>query len=211
MPHLILLGDSIFDNSAYTEGGPDVVNQVREILPGGWTATLLAVDGATTDDVADQLALLPADASHLVLSIGGNNALLQASVLDNPASSTGQAVGYLADEAARFEKYYRSAIKECLRPGLPLTVCTIYNGCFPDPAYQRVVSTALMVFNDAILRVAIEHRLQVIDLRAICSRPEDYANPIEPSSVGGGKIARVIATLITAAGPADRATRIFAA
>jgi hypothetical protein len=29
MPHLILLGDSILDNAAYTEGGPDVVTQLR--------------------------------------------------------------------------------------------------------------------------------------------------------------------------------------
>lgn len=211
MPHLILLGDSIFDNSAYTEGGPDVVHQVRKTLPGGWTATLLAVDGATTEDVSDQVALLPADATHLVLSVGGNNALLQASVLDAPATSAAQALGFLADEAAKFEKSYRSAIKACLRPVLPLTVCTIYNGCFPDPVYQRVVSTALMIFNDAILRVAIEHRLPVIDLRAICSKPEDYANPIEPSSVGGGKIARVIATAITAPYPVDRGTHVFPA
>jgi hypothetical protein len=36
----------------------------------------------------------------------------------------------------------------------------------------------------------------VIELRAVCSRPEDYANPIEPSSAGGEKIARAIARLV---------------
>src|SRR5207344_2665563 len=99
--------------------------------------------------------------------------------LDIPASSTAQAVGLLADVALEFEKSYRSAVDACLRPGLPLTVCTIYNGCFPDPQYQRIVSTALMVFNDAILRVAIDRSLPVIDLRAVCANSEDYANPIE--------------------------------
>lgn len=39
-------------------------------------------------------------------------------------------------------------------------------------------------------RTAIAHRLPVINLRAICTYPEDYANPVEPSSVGGAKIAR---------------------
>lgn len=29
MNHLVLLGDSIFDNAAYTSGAPDVVHQVR--------------------------------------------------------------------------------------------------------------------------------------------------------------------------------------
>jgi hypothetical protein len=50
----------------------------------------------------------------------------------------------------------------------------------------------------------------VIDLRAVCTYPEDYANPIEPSSVGGEKIARTIAGLATGANFADRATRILA-
>jgi hypothetical protein len=48
MPHIVLLGDSILDNASYTSGGPDVISQVREILPKDWKATLLAVDGAVT-------------------------------------------------------------------------------------------------------------------------------------------------------------------
>ena len=76
MPHVVLVGDSIFDNAAYTDGGPDVVSQVRGLLPPGWDATLLAVDGAITDGVAGQLARLPEQATHLVLSVGGNNALM---------------------------------------------------------------------------------------------------------------------------------------
>jgi GDSL-like Lipase/Acylhydrolase family len=208
MPHLVLLGDSIIDNGAYTSGGPDVVSQVRKLLPCEWNASLLAVDGATTDDIAKQLECLPADATHLVLSVGGNDALMQEFVLHLPASSTAGAIGLLADVASQFEKSYRSCVETCLRPGLPLTVCTIYNGCMPDPRYQRLISTALTVFNDAILRVAIEHGLPVIDLRAIFVDPEDYANPIEPSSVGGAKMARVIAALVTGSTLHSQAARI---
>src|SRR5467141_4000518 len=51
MPHLVLLGDSIFDNAHYTSGGPDVVSQVRNLLPLGWGASLLAVDGSTTVNI----------------------------------------------------------------------------------------------------------------------------------------------------------------
>jgi hypothetical protein len=66
---------------------------------------------------------------------------------------------------------------------------------------------ALMMFNDAILRVAFELRLGVIDLRLICVEPSDYANPIEPSGAGGAKIARAIAVslgLIEANGSVSR-------
>jgi len=208
MPHLVLLGDSIFDNGAYTNGGPDVVSQVRQMLLPGWTASLSAVDGAMTGDIPEQISGLPKEASHLVLSVGGNNALLEASVLGHAASSMAQAVGVLADVASKFEKDYRSAVAACLRPGLPLIVCSIYNGCFADSQYQRLVSTALVVFNDAILRVAIESRLSVVDLRFVCANPEDYANPIEPSSVGGEKIARAVVALVTGSNPNGPATRI---
>lgn len=33
MPHVVLLGDSIFDNAAFVGGGPDVVAQLRRGLP----------------------------------------------------------------------------------------------------------------------------------------------------------------------------------
>ena len=70
MAHIILLGDSIFDNLKYVQPEPDVLAQLREMLPAGWKASLRAVDGAVTNDVAGQLANLPADATHLVLSVG---------------------------------------------------------------------------------------------------------------------------------------------
>jgi len=207
MPHLVLLGDSIFDNLAYTAGGPDVISQVRELLPAGWQASLLAVDGATTDDVPGQLSRLPRDATHLVLSAGGNDALLSSGLLDDAVHHVAQAVNSLAHLSQGFEKKYRHAVAACLQPRLPLILCTIYNGDFPNADFQRLVSTALMVFNDAILRVGIEFGLTMIDLRFVCSSPEDYANPIEPSSVGGAKIARCIVSLVSA-GQTESGARI---
>jgi GDSL-like lipase/acylhydrolase family protein len=197
VPHVVLLGDSIFDNARYTAGGPAVIRQVSALVPAGWRASLLAVDGSIAKHVSSQMARLPRDATHLVLSVGGNDALGQTSIFESGASSAAEVLWRLADIADGFEKNYRTTVETCLRPGLPLAVCTIYNGCFLDPSYQRLASVALMVFNDVIIRTAAENSLPVIDLRSICNRPEDYANPIEPSSIGGEKIARAITVLIT--------------
>jgi hypothetical protein len=197
MTHIVLLGDSIFDNGRYTMGGPDVISQVRQLLPLGWQASLLAIDGSTAEDIPSQLEDMPNDASHLVLSVGGNDALMNSDILQMSADSTSQAIGKLADVSKEFEGKYRKAVSDCKRVGLPLTLCTIYNGCFPDADFQRTVSTALMVFNDVILRSGIESGLSMIDLRFVCSLPSDYANPIEPSSHGGAKIARAIVSLVT--------------
>jgi hypothetical protein len=48
MNHIVLLRDSIFDNAAYVGGGPDVIEQLRAILPRDWQATLLAVDDSVS-------------------------------------------------------------------------------------------------------------------------------------------------------------------
>ena len=208
MTHIVLLGDSIFDNAPYTGNGPAVIAQVRQLIPAGWSASLLAVDGARTDDVFSQLQRMPPDASHLVLSAGGNDALMNSSILHTPADSTTEALASMADVSTRFEERYRKVIGACRRLGLPLCICTIYNGCFPDPIFQRTISTALMVFNDVILRVGIEFGLPMIDLRFVCSSPADYANPIEPSSVGGAKIARAIVNLVLAGEDGKSGARI---
>jgi hypothetical protein len=74
----------------------------------------------------------------------------------------------------------------------------------------RLAATAMAVFDDRILRVALEHGLPVIELRAVCNRPENYANPIEPSSIGGEKIARAIVRAATEHDFAARRTVIYA-
>jgi lysophospholipase L1-like esterase len=193
---VVLLGDSILDNGAYTGGGPHVAAQVQAALPDGWRCVLAAVDGATTEDVPRQMRDVPEDAAVLVLSAGGNDLLGHVNVLDEPASGSAQVLARLADLADAFEVDYRAMLRHVQAPSLPLVLCTVYNGNFPDPRMGRLAATAMAVFDDRILRVALEKGLPVIELRAVCSRAEDYANPIEPSSVGGEKIARAIARVV---------------
>jgi hypothetical protein len=197
MPHIVLLGDSIFDNAAYVRGGPDVVTQLAALVPAGWRATLAAVDGAVISGVERQLARVPADAPHLVVSAGGNDALGHADLLERRASSSAEVLGALADAATAFEGRYRRMLDVVTARGLPVTLCTIYNGNL-GPPMQRLATVALAVFNDAILRLGAERALRVIELRLVCTEAADYANPIEPSVRGGEKIARAIAGAVDA-------------
>lgn len=197
MPHVVLLGDSIFDNASYVAGGPDVVRQVRSLLAPGWKASLLAVDGHVTADVDHQLSRLPGDATHLVLSVGGNDALRHMDVLARPARSVGDVLDLLAEITRPFAARYRDLVARLQRRSLPVAVCTIYEGAFPDPVLQRRARTALQGFNDVILRTAFEAHVQVIDLRLVCTERGDYANPIEPSVQGGEKIAHALRRALT--------------
>jgi hypothetical protein len=197
MSHIVLLGDSIFDNAAYVSGGPDVVRQLRAELPAGWRATLLALDGATTDGVPAQMERLPGDATHLVVSAGGNDALGASHLLYASVRNVGDALHLLAGAQDAFDADYRAMLSRVLAAGLPAALCTIYDTPQTGPE-QRVVKTALSLFNDRITRAAFSNSLPLIDLRLICGDPEDYANPIEPSVRGGEKMARAIAGLAAA-------------
>jgi hypothetical protein len=195
--HVALLGDSIFDNAAYTRGEPDVVAHLGATLPAGWKATLCARDGATTRGLLAPLPRVPVDATHVVVAVGGNDALQHTDLLDLRVSSSAAALGALAERAEGFEAAYRSALAPVLALGRPTIVCTIYNGNL-EPPRAAIARVALTAFNDAILRFAFERALAVIDLRLVCSEPMDYANPIEPSGRGGLKIARAIASAVGA-------------
>ena len=196
MSHVVLLGDSIFDNAAYVRGGPAVIDQVAGLLPEGWRATLKAVDGSVIDDVHRQLERLPGDASHLILSAGGNDILGELGVLGARVSTVGEGLKRLADIRERFDRDYDRLIRAIRGRGLPTAVCTIYNPWFPDPVLQREAVAALCLFDDGIIRAAQRSRLPILDLRALCTSEEDFATPIEPSTIGGDKIAHAIVDLV---------------
>jgi lysophospholipase L1-like esterase len=197
MGHVVLLGDSIFDNGVYVAPAPDVPAQLRGRLP-GWEVTLLAVDGHVTADVqARQIGRLPKGATHLVVSVGGNDALGFSSVLTEAARSVAEATGRLAEARAQFQRGYERMVEAVAGKGLPTTLCTIYDANYPEPQKQLVVA-GLALFNDVISRAAFSRGLPLVDLRLICSEAADYANPIEPSARGGEKITAAIARLVQA-------------
>lgn len=196
MPHVVLLGDSIFDNARYVPDRPAVIDQVRQALPAGWKATLLAVDGHITDDVPGQLAYLPADATHLVVSAGGNDALGESFVLSEVVCTVGDALCVMYEVGERFRASYRAMLKSLQETGKPTVVCTVYDAI---PHLGNAEKMALVGFNEIILREAHAFGLPVIDLRYLCTQASDYSHvsPIEPSMTGGAKIASAIANMVT--------------
>ena len=204
--HLVLAGDSIFDNAAYTGGEPDVVTHLKGVLPTDSRATLVAVDGAKVANLSAQLRRLPQGATHLVISIGGNDALGNIDLLSLRAGGGSEVLQIFAIRISAFERAYRAAIGEALTYELPVTLCTIYNGAL-EKDIAVIARLALALFNDVILRTAAELQLDVIELRAICTEAADYANPIEPSGSGGLKIAKAI---VRALDGKTRASRLFA-
>jgi hypothetical protein len=209
MGHVVLLGDSIFDNARYVPRGPSVIEHLRRCLPNEWRATLLARDGAVTADISVQIRAMPADASHLVVSTGGNDALAQGGLLlQESARSVRDALYRLADTRALFSRNYRGMLELVLGLGIPTAVCTVYDAI---PGLDRGECAGLCVFNDVILREAFRAGVPVIDLRLTCADVRDYAetSPIEPSVQGGWRVAGAVVRVVTAHDFGSGSSRVY--
>ena len=196
MVQIVLLGDSVFDNAPYVPEGQEVIEKLRARLATGWRATLLARDGAVLAGVRDQMARLPSDATHLVVSAGGNDALGFVPVLSEPAATVADALGRLAAIRREFERRYRAMLDDVASRGLPTAICTIYDVRFPEPRLRETANTALALLNDVITREGARRGLPLLDLRVLMDEDRDFANPIEPSSRGGEKLAGTVAEVV---------------
>lgn len=197
MAHIVLLGDSIFDNAPYVPAGMAVADHLRACLAPHDRVTLLARDGSELDDVAAQLpglAALSEPPTRLVLSCGGNDVLGLLGAMHGPVASVLEAVELLAAWQRDFRAAYSRMLDAVLATGLPLTVATIYEAV---PGLTAGLRMTLGVFNEVILREAASRGLALLDLRLVCTEPQDYAacSPIEPSAQGGRKIAQALAAL----------------
>ena len=209
MKHIVLLGDSIFDNSPYVDPGElDVPHQLRTLVKSDCKVTHLAVDGHVISDIRNQLRSLPSDATHLFVTVGGNDGLGHLSIFNEPVDTIGDALQkmYLIGES--FQKDYSEMVDLVLSHNLTTTFCSIYYPRFHSRSLSRVESylpmrangetiqqmamAAETIFNDIITYEIFKRNLPLIDLRVLCDEDQDFANPIEPSCIGGMKIANKI-------------------
>jgi hypothetical protein len=192
MIHIAMLGDSIFDNGSYVGDAPDVRAQAQTLLHGA-NVISAARDGAVIADMEFQIRRIPDAVTHIVVSIGGNDAIRASGVIDDSASTVSTALDKLGLIRDQFSRSYASMVNALLARRVPLGFCSIYEPRFPDPARRRAAANALTLLNDVITREVFRAGASLIDLRLICDTDADFANAIEPSAAGGAKIAHAIA------------------
>ena len=223
MNKIYLLGDSIIDNAVYVKKNEkDVVSHLISMYKGNPQIKInnRAVDGHTMRDLLDtQLSDEGLDeATHIVMSIGGNDLLQKISFLQMTSK-----LSEVMDKDARIGKWgvrelnpsrnkvfeetyfeiikpmqqeYESIVANLSNYRAKLLLCTVYEGDlvdsdeFSDVLYSS--KTMLSIFNDLVYRTAQKYNGDVLELRDIFISSEDYANPIEPSHIGGEKLAKSI-------------------
>lgn len=192
---VILLGDSIIDNGAYVRSDePDVAQQLQQLLP-HHTIVKRAVDGATCADVLEcQIGELR-HADRIILSAGGNDALQHIDLLESgTAPSARDVLIRLWSIRDQFRGSYAALLDPLTLACRPVLVLTVYNPCFHahgyHPEYQQAAESAVSIINDVIQQEARRRSFDVLELRELFQDRSDYANPIEPSAIGGAKLAQ---------------------
>ena len=197
MNKLVLLGDSTIDNKAYVEPGELSVKEHLDNLV-NHEVLQIALDGAITDDVINnQIDLIPADTTHILLSIGGNDLLQEIDFLYQdfkyaPKRLLETVIGLLSPVTENYE----TIVKQLSTNRAKLLCATVYEGNLVGSVEFDSISNSskamVSLLNDLIFRVCHKYNIQTIELRNIFTKPEHYANPIEPSHLGGMKFAKKI-------------------
>jgi lysophospholipase L1-like esterase len=198
---ITLLGDSIIDNGAYVQQGePDVAKQLQDLLP-EHVVIKRAVDGAVCADVLSSQVANLEKTDCIILSAGGNDALQHIEILETATTTTAKDVlvrlGTIREE---FRRWYAPLLDRLAITRAPVMVLTVYNPCFDghgmDASYQQAAEAAVSLFNDVIQQEAHHRSFKILELRTLFTDRADYANPIEPSAVGGEKLAKAMSAWV---------------
>jgi len=194
--YVSLLGDSIIDNKVYVgEGELSVTEHLQHNSSSN--ITMIAVDGDTTEDVLkNQLDNLKEPVSHIVLSIGGNDLLQNLHLLQDETSGMKFALEKSSELICEIQENYIKILEQLSQYDAKVLLCTVYEGDLESDVlladYDKAGQAILKMHNDTVYYLARKFDVDVLELRNIFTNKEDYANPIEPSHIGGEKLAKAI-------------------
>ena len=147
---------------------------------------------------------VPADATAIVLSVGGNDGLRMLGALQDVGMHPWRVTSKIMEIRGAFRARYEQMVCKVLSHGVPLIICNVYapnhdasNIAVMGPGARVVASIGVRLINGVIASTARKHRLPLLDLFSAFNQTKDYANPIEPSVWGGDKISNNIIAALT--------------
>jgi lysophospholipase L1-like esterase len=175
---VILMGDSVLNNSNYVSSGKSVENILKTK-----TNNILNVskDGGTINDLYSQLDKIPIDLNeaetYVFISVGGNDILNKRSTAE---------ITTLFNSYIEFLKAFRTKLGSA-----KLNIMNLYLPA--NPRYQSY-KKQIDLWNDLINKSSngVGEMYNVIDLNSVLKSPNDFVYDIEPSESGSEKIANLI-------------------
>ena len=175
---ILLLGDSILDNSYYVSPGKSVYDYIKRNVPKSTVIKNLARDGAIISEVeTSQLYGIPITynkpTTALVLSVGGNDFL------------SGNAIDLVKPQYKELLQHVRSQFNKA-----KIYLVNLYRPL--DPSLQ-LYGTIISMWNSFLEQLVKENLADaIVPISNVILEPTDLVHKIEPSNTGGEKIAKTI-------------------
>jgi hypothetical protein len=177
---IVLIGDSMLNNSAYVSANQSVPDLLSKKLVGN-TVYNFAKDGATINDCYAQLDKISTELNnsrtYIVVSCGGNNILgsrsLKASDMNN-----------LFNEYSELLKSIKTRV-----PNASLYVINLYT---PTNSHYVSYHKAIDQWNQLLEDNKSSLKYKIINTSSLLVTDEDFTYNIEPSEKGGKKIVEAI-------------------
>jgi len=169
---LICIGDSILNNENYVPIGKSVINYLQKDVK----VINMAKDNAKINDIYNQLRRIPYINSdmNIILSVGGNN-LLEYEQIETVYTKYIELINYITDTY------------EC-----KLYILNLY---YPIDESMRKYDEIISKWNRMLNKIPVKYNnmdINIIDISKIIKEPTDLVDKIEPSIIGGLKIANKI-------------------
>ena len=178
--NVVLIGDSMLNNSAYVSANQSVPDLLSKKLVGN-TVYNFAKDGSTINDCYTQLdkisTQLNNSSTSIVISCGGNNIL-------NNHSSEKTYINNLFNTYDELLKSIRTKV-----PNASLYVLNLYT---PTNTHYVSYHSAIDQWNQLLEDNKLSLQYKIINTRSLLVTDEDFTYNIEPSEKGGTKIVEAI-------------------
>merc|ERR1711971_1093144 len=125
---------------------------------------------------------------HIVISASGNDllGLLNEMVVAN--FTFGSMYSAIVTKMQQVADRYRHVVQALKSFGCHLACCTVYHPSFNHIFFKTLAVMSLGLHNSRIVQITEELDASVIDLANMELNQKDFANPLELSTVGGGKL-----------------------
>jgi len=183
---IVLLGDSILQNSSYVPRGKAVEDIISKKSNG--TSRCYAKNNAKTYEIQNQVTSIPLDLNNshttIFLSAGGNDILDKYVERNDPNLND---LDYLNTIFGAYKNLVKT-IKTKMNHAKLVLLDVYYPKSTKYLPYTNIIST----WNKKIYDYASKNNMEVLRVSAILTKPEDFTLEIEPSETGGEKIGKNI-------------------
>ena len=179
---IILLGDSILQNSSYVPRGKAVEDIISKKLNG--SCHCYAKNNAKTYEIQNQVTSIPLELNNshttIFLSAGGND------ILDKYVESSDPNLNDL-DYLNTIFGAYKNLVKT-IKTKMDHAKLVLLDVYYPKSAKYLPYTNIISTWNKKIYDYANKNNLSVLRISTILTKPEDFTLEIEPSEIGGEKI-----------------------